>query len=252
MIQLSQRLRPTRAFTLIELCISVALMALVLTAAYACLNAGFSSQRLIEPRADLLQNARVALRWLTDDLKGACALPKGAAFLGSRRFLGTTPADTLDFATHHYTPTAPGEGDYCEQSYFLEPDKGHSGYVLWRRRNPRISIDPLSGGNREEIARGITGLQFEYYDGFDWFESWGDPNAGSLKSEIATPKPNSVGLPDAVRITLSMGSESQPELTFQTIVQIAIPVRSNTRSAPASDPASTGGPAQSPGGNPSP
>lgn len=230
--------RQHSGFTLIELVISVALMAIVLSAAYACLNAGFSTQKLIEPRTDVLQNARVALRLLSADLRGACALPKGAAFLGVRRFIGATPADNLDFATHHYTPKRPGEGDFCEQSIFLEKDPNRSGFVLWRRRNPTLALDPLSGGQREEIASGVTGLQLEYYDGFDWYESWGDPQAGSLKSEVATPKPNANGLPDAVRITLSFGSDNAPEQTIQTIVYLPIPVRANTSAAPASPPTS--------------
>src|SRR6266481_551267 len=40
-------------FTLIELVISAALMSLILTAAYFCLSAALSGQRLLEPRAEV-------------------------------------------------------------------------------------------------------------------------------------------------------------------------------------------------------
>src|SRR6185369_2943245 len=48
--------RPS-GFTLIEVVISASLMALVLVAAYVCLSAGFASKKLVEPRADIIQNA---------------------------------------------------------------------------------------------------------------------------------------------------------------------------------------------------
>ena len=57
--------RPVRrraAFTLIELVISTALMALILTAAYACLSAGLAGRKLVEPRTEILQSARVVLQ----------------------------------------------------------------------------------------------------------------------------------------------------------------------------------------------
>lgn len=224
------------AFTLIELLISAALMALVLGGAYACLSAGFASQRIIEPRADLLQSARVALNLLSADLRCACPLPKGSEFLGVHRLLGEIPADNLDFATHNYTPRNPGEGDFCEESLFLEPDPRTGRYTLWRRRNPRLAFDPLSGGSREEIASGLLGFRLEYYDGLDWYDSWGDPKAGSTKSQMATSKPNSSGLPEAVRLTLifdtdtrakrqtsdSPSSDGRP-LMFQTVARINVP-----------------------------
>ena len=122
--------------------------------------------------------------------------------------MGTVSADNLDFATHNYTPQHPGEGDFCEESIFLERDPATGRYTLWRRRNPMIAFDPLSGGQREELATGIAGVRFEYYDGLEWYDSWGDPQAGSTKSQLRTPKPNWVGLPEAVRITLLF--ESNP------------------------------------------
>ena len=242
-------IRRRAGFTLIELTISTALMALILTAAYACLTAGVAGQRLVEPRTDVFQSARVALGLLAADLRCAVPLPQGAPFLGVRRLLGEVSADNLDFATHNYTPQHPGEGDWCEESLFVEKDPKTGRYTLWRRRNPTLAFDPLSGGVREEIANGIAGLRLEYYDGFDWYDSWGDPKAGSAKSEAVTlPKPNRVGLPEAVRITLSFdsnrrfnakppapaGAESaptEPPLVFQTVARLNLPATADSDAA---------------------
>jgi hypothetical protein len=59
------------AFTLIEVVISAALMALIVVSAYLCLNAAVSSQKMIEPRATVFQNARVAMALMAADLRCA-------------------------------------------------------------------------------------------------------------------------------------------------------------------------------------
>jgi hypothetical protein len=96
----------------------------------------------------------------------------------------------------------------------------------------------LEGGVQEEITRGVKGLRFEYYDGFDWFDDLGDPE-GKAKG-MMTPPPNSYGLPEAVRITIVFDPETRstnqkgphtgplPEgegevktpMTFQTIARL--------------------------------
>ena len=237
------------AFTLIELVISAALMALILVSAYLCLSSGLSSRKLIESRAEAAQSARVAMARLTADLRCACPLSKDIAFLGMQRMLGEVEADNLDFATHNYTPRRDREGDFCAVSYFLgkEPESGK--LSLWRRRNPTIPLEPLSGGSREEIARGLRGLKFEYYDGYEWFNEWGDPQGRQGKAQNSLKKaPNLEGLPEAVRITLwfGLGAASPPKtpteeapgeatLAFQTVCRLnlaGISLR-KTASAPA-------------------
>src|ERR1051326_3839912 len=68
--------RFTSAFTLIELVISVTLMALILGASYACMSAAIAGKKIIEPRADVIQNARVAMSMISADLRSACPLSK--------------------------------------------------------------------------------------------------------------------------------------------------------------------------------
>src|SRR5437762_3854835 len=190
------------AFTLIELIISAVLMTMILVSAYSCLNAAFSSQKMIEPRVEIIQNARVAMAIMSADLRGACPLSTNNQFLGMHRMLGDRDADNLDFATHNYTPHRPHEGDFCEVSLYVDQDPLSGNFTLWRRRNPTLAFDPLSGGSREEIARGLLGLKFEYYDGFDWYDDWGDVEGKGKQLTSARDQPHQFGLPDAVRITL--------------------------------------------------
>lgn len=246
-----------RGFTLIELVVSSALMSIILVASYLCLNAGVSSEQLINTRSDAAQSARVALKLMSSDLRNAVPLWKEFEFVGMRRKLGEADADNIDFGTRNYIPANPGELDFCEVSYFLEKDPDSEAYILFRRRDPTPDPEPLSGGRKEEIAKGVHGLRVEYYDGWDWWDEWGDPEG---KQRFATyPDPNVSGLPEAVKITLSVdpeykqrkGSEEESAaiapITFQVIARLNLATyffqRSNSnRSSSNEESANSSGP----------
>ena len=242
-------------FTLIELTISAAVASIILIASYACLSAGVSAQKLIEPRTEVLQTARVALNLMSQDLRSACTLSPDFDFVGEQRTLGEMEADNLDFATHFYMPTRPGEGDYCQVSYFVDKSRDSGGFSLWRRRNPHIAPDPLSGGRREEIAPGLRGLRLEYYDGLDWYDNWGDATVDKKVKYTSEEEANETGFPEAVRITLLLDSNSASHsdkkelpMVFQTVVRLEMADAQS--SAGGSSPQSGGNdqPGQNPGG----
>lgn len=236
-------------FTLIEVLISAALMTIILVCAYLCLSACLASKKMIEPRADALQNARVAMTLMTADLRNACPLSSKNSFLGMQRTLGQVEADNLDFATHNYTPRQPRESDFCEVSYYVDKDEQTGQFCLYRRRNPTLAPDPLSGGSREEIAEGILGVRFEYFDGTDWYDTWGNTeNSENSQNSTAAQQETDQGMPEAVRITLLLNSDSESKpvtdeqtpsgqaLAFQTVVRIALADRwQSGRSANGND-----------------
>lgn len=222
-------------FTLIELVISTSLTAIILIGAYACLRGGFASETLIANRAQAAQGARVALSLIAADLRSATRLSKDYEFLGMSRMLGDVEADNVDFATRHYTPRAAREGDFCEVSYYLDKRKETGSYSIWRRRDPTPDPEPLSGGSREEIAGDVLGLRFEFYDGFEWFDDWGDADGRRQQSGSLLDPGNLSGMPDAVRITIWAATDSapvaddpdgvgnrEPPLVFQTITRLNV------------------------------
>jgi hypothetical protein len=259
------------AFTLIEVVISAALMSLIVVSAYLCLNAAVSSQKMIEPRATVFQNARVAMALMAADLRCACPLSKDSAFLGMHRMIGKMEADNLDFATHNYTPRRPREGDYCQVSLYLDKDPESGQFALYRRRNPALALDPLSGGNREEIAQGLLGLRFDYYDGYDWYESWGEVDRRSQAQNSRRERYNLAGMPQAVRITLWFDSNPKtkpaaspgiaeanlstgepgtaPPFVFQTVARLNLATASENAAESSSDTGGQNPPQGAPGGN---
>ncbi len=252
--------RNSCGFTLIELVISAALMAMILVSAYLCLTAGVASRKLIESRAEVVQNARVAMALISADLRCACTLSKEFEFVGMHRMIGEVEADNLDFATHNYSPRRAREGDWCEVSYFLDKDPESGKISLWRRRDPTPDDEPLSGGSREEIARGLRGLRFEYYDGYDWYDEWGDPKGRRKGQSSSLEPPNLSGLPEAVRITLWLEPSSQsaletsvdkvsaePPLVFQTVARLNLAAISQRSSSGGSSTNSVGNAISQPG-----
>ncbi len=234
------------AFTLIELTVSSALMAIILTTAYACLNATLSSRRTLETQADLLQSGRIALNLIVTDLRHACPLSPDFAFLGMNRNIQDVEADNLDFATHTPTPqTATPRSDWCEVSYFLSREPDATTWTLYRRRDFTPDNNPLAGGSREEIAQGLQAIRFEYYDGWDWYDEWGDPEGRRPDSSNSLLAPaNLEGMPDAVRITLwfdtsettqkSSSKSPPPPISLQTVAYLNL-ARAPQPEAPASD-----------------
>ena len=216
-------------FTLIELVISSALMTIILAAGYLCLSAGVASEKLVNSRSEAAQSARVALNLMTADLRNAVPLWREFEFAGLRRQISGVDADNIDFGTRNYSPEIPGEIDFCEVSYYLEKDRDSNAFILYRRRDASPDPEPLAGGTREEIARGVQGLRLEYFDGWDWYDEWGDPEGKQQFS--AFPEPNVSGLPEAVRITLSFdpeynsaaareGTTNGPPMAFQAVARL--------------------------------
>jgi type II secretion system protein J len=243
-------------FTLVELVISAALMAMILAAAYLCMSAGVSGGKLVESRTETAQTARAVMAMITADLRAACVLSTNIDFLGMSRMIGSARADNLDFGTRNFIPKRQRPYDFCEVSYFAEEDRDTGRLKLMRRRDPTPDDNPLADGVIEEIATGLTGMKCEYYDGFDWYEEWGDATGKaqfSLKEQ-----PNMFGLPEAVRITLSFSTtpdkpvsaekpdSEEPPMVFQSVARLNLAPVSLLNSSSSSS--SSGGSQESQGG----
>jgi len=223
--------RNMRGFTLIEMIISAGLMGMILVSGYMCLSAGVASKKLIEARSEATQSARVALALISSDLRMAVPMYGDFEFVGMRRTVEGADADNIDFATRNYTPRGSREADYCEVSYYLEKDPEADSFILIRRRDATPDPEPMAGGSREEIARGVKGFRIQYYDGIEWWTEWGDPEKKTRG--MTYPPLNSYGLPEAVTITLEFDpegpkrkvegeEETKSLLTFETTARLTL------------------------------
>ncbi|MDC0325315.1 prepilin-type N-terminal cleavage/methylation domain-containing protein [bacterium] len=212
-----------RGFTLIELLVSVSLMTGILMASYVCLQAALTGRSMVENRSDTLQTARVVMEMIAADLRSADRLSEQHEILGLDRTLEGIEADNIDFVTRHHTPKLPMEADYCEVSYFVLKNPETERFVLLRRRDALPDDKPLEGGQREPLIDDLLGLKFEYYDGWDWYDDWGDAETPEETTETEESSliasAGRTGFPEAVRVTLMIPEKSGPRQIPESVAE---------------------------------
>ena len=232
-------LHRNHGFTLAEMLVATIVISGVIASSYYALDAGLAARDVVSERSDALQKARIALEILRADLRAACAWDDEFEFVGLDREVSGADADNLDFASHRWTPWKPGQSDIVEVSFYIEKSRVDGRRALWRRIDPTPDGQPLEGGFREELMSGVEALRFEYSDGFEWYDEWGKQVQRTRElTERSLFQTNDSGLPDAVRVTVSMAPDAKPSrirssappVTLQTTVFLPLAERVRTAS----------------------
>lgn len=200
-----------KGFTLIEIIIASAIITIIAGGAYASMRAAVATQKMVQERNDSMQTARTILNMIRDDLRATIPMLGESEFLGLNRTLGEMDGDNLDFATRNYSYSLPGESDFSEVSYFVTPGPGANELSLMRRRDPTPDNKPLEGGRIEILASGIKSINYQYYDGIEWFDDWGSIDTIKVEEDSLLVPGNLYGIPSAIRITIVVGKPSDPE-----------------------------------------
>ncbi len=211
----SNYLTPSAGFTLIELIIAVLIATLVVSAVYGSFQAGLNSWKNAQFKIELYQNARVAMEQMSKEIRGGFLSEKSSyyKFIGKDAAYRDGDADVLDFIS-----TSSGLNGLCEIGYFIDDDSDTSVSNLKRRRDSTPDDEFLEGGTVGLLAMFVVGLDFKYFDGEEWQDSWVVDEKGEDESSEAEDK----CLPKAVEITLSIQNPEvqQKPLIFSTVVSI--------------------------------
>ncbi|HSG05352.1 MAG TPA: prepilin-type N-terminal cleavage/methylation domain-containing protein, partial [Nitrospiria bacterium] len=174
-------LRGERGLTLIELLIAVAISAIILTVVYQTFNGIMDSAVHIEETAEMDRMARLTLGMISDEIRSAFWKPLGPTgqwaeliFEGIDGPGGEHPSDSLVFSA--FSPWISEQGTVLPNlsiiAYNLEPAAREEEFVLYHLED----TNPLSGSadvrQRYELAEHVSGLNFRYYDGEDWYNEW--------------------------------------------------------------------------------
>lgn len=188
-------------FTLVETILALVVTTLILGALYGSYSAGLRIWHAGMNRADLYQNARVALDVMSRDLEAAFLSPhnSGTRFLGRDVTDEETglPRDELSFIAINNDPYLgmSGQSDLTEISYFIDIDPETPERWLQRRQDPTLDRNPLAGGHSSLLGIRVIALDFRYLAGAEkWHEQWNSQSR----------------IPRAVRITLTV--EADPEV----------------------------------------
>jgi len=184
----TQRLRLLSGFTLLEILITMAILAILATMVYASFSASIRMIERVDSEADIYREARFILARLSEELSMAYR-PKGKAipeaiFVGENGVMDGRPQDSLRFTSLSHARSIADEAasDLNLIEYRFEIDPEDRGWVLLHRE--RNNLDGLSQGGSGEfvIGEGIYSLNLRYFDGKTWVDGW------DAESEKALPR----------------------------------------------------------------
>jgi general secretion pathway protein J len=214
----SQR-KTQHGFTLVEIMLALALMALLTSILWGTLAQTAKVKRRIEQAQDRTHTVRVALMRMSREIEMAYVAFEATGTQERRTmFSGTShnDFDELRFSWfgHLRFRADQAEGDTALVTYFSQPDPDDSMLTnLMRRETRRLEAkDPkLIPGETYILCPAISRLKFAYYDykQKDWREEW-----DTTKADGQTY------LPTQVRISLTVLDERGAPITFTSIARL--------------------------------
>jgi general secretion pathway protein J len=202
--------RTRRGLTLVEVIVSLAVLAIIGSLAFTTLASTIGVQEAIDHAGGSRRTARTAMGTITRELNLAY-MTKNVAAVNTYQtvFVGKDQdeEDQVWFATlgHKRRFRDSRECDQGEVTLFTETDPDHSKHmVLYHRAGPRIDHEPDQDGPIMPLARGVTRFDLKYLDPRtgEWKEEWDStgaetprllPRAVQIVLGLATPDPDNEG-----------------------------------------------------------
>jgi general secretion pathway protein J len=225
-----QRLPPAPlahfGFTLIEVVVTIGILAVVMTIVYGAFSRSLDVTRETAEVTDRVRQVQVITERLVDELSAAYWFSANKAIVPAStnkeargRFVGTTSTASNEdrrmdqlawttFAHRRYVGDRP-ESDVSEVTYRVEPSPEAGGGRLMR--DERVNLLAAAGwaAQTDELATGVAEFRLRYLTRGEWVDEWD----ASQKN----------GLPDAVEVTVALaGSGAAPAERVQTIVPLPL------------------------------
>ena len=195
-------------FTLLEVVISVGILAVILTIVYNAFNSSMKALTAMETRGDAYAQARIVLNRMSEEI-ASIYLSETNPNTGTGLFGEDEDEDDLPFDSLHFTSLShvrwtkdSKESELCEIGYYLEKDEETRESFLFRREDWNVDGTLEEGGRPLELAEGVDGLNFRYYDGDDWVDEWDSRINGKL--------------PKAIEVVLVMRDPRRKRITFSS------------------------------------
>ena len=212
-----------RGFTLIEVVIAIAVMAIISALAWETIAGSIRARDYLAFEDDLDRSGRVALARVERELTLAFLTPNvGAVNTYRTVFVGKDDNDTdqVWFATraHRRSTANARESDQTEITLWCEPDPDNNNRsVLMHREAQRIDQEPDKDGVIQPLARDVSRFDLRYLDprSGEWQDNWDTAGADT---------PNR--LPRAVQVVLTIAKTDPDdddeviERTFVTTVMV--------------------------------
>jgi general secretion pathway protein J len=190
-----------RGFTLVEILIALAILAMIVASTFTIFKSSSSSWQKGETRSERYHSARVAMGRMSKEISHAVI----NEFDGSR-FIGTSQ----DASFIAFVSTSSGVFELVEIEYWIDTEQK----LLMRNEQIDPDYDFSTQDYSDILAGNISELEFSYYDGLIWSDSW-DSDA------ISEADDDKELLPIAVKIKIKIedkaGKESE---VFEVVTKL--------------------------------
>jgi prepilin-type N-terminal cleavage/methylation domain-containing protein len=206
-------------FTLIEIMLALALMALLTSILWGTFAQTAKVKQRIEQSQDRTHTVRVALMRMSREIEMAFMTAETSGTQERRTMFSGTSHNNFDelrfsWFGHQRMRADAAEGDTALITYFSQPDPDDPNRTnLMRRETRRLEAkDPkLMPGETYILCPAVSRLKFAYYDykQKDWREEWDTTTADGLQY-----------MPTQVRIALTVLDERGMAMTFTSIARL--------------------------------
>lgn len=210
-----------QGFTLLEVLISVAILAMISVLSWQSMLSMMGSQDIADDRDEMVHALRVTFDKLFTDLSQAFLVGqahKGVKQASQPAFIGKKEGlEFASFAGRRYFAAGVG-GDQCEIGYTLETSEEAPGtFTILRRQAELIDDKPEEGGKAYPLLSGVKQVQFEFYDPKtkEWAPEWDSTQISKHDR-----------LPRAVRVSLTMEDREKGQAVGEStwLLEVAIPL----------------------------
>jgi type II secretion system protein J len=212
---IQHRAHTLRGFTMIEMIVALAMVAIVAASLTSSLWASYHTAKQAEAAVAPTDQASIALEYLCDDLQNSLTpnTTNAQPLVGNFEAIQSQDtrgheADNVQFFTTAESPQhedANGEIKFVQ--YLVEQPTGSSDFALVRQVTRNLlppSVQPQP--DEEILCRNVNSLTLQYYDGSNWNTTWDStaennelPAAVQVVLELEETAPN--GKTELVRYT---------------------------------------------------
>lgn len=197
-----------RGFTLLEVVVSLALLALVLTLVQGTYSGAVRSRDRASRETAEMHQAGLVLDRLANELAGALTSQGRATLTPFLVEPDVEESAVLTFTTRLQPIPGLRPGGPAELQYALEADEDGVPRLV-RREEPDPDEDPEDGGVAYPVLEEVLRFRVLCYDGEEWVESW--------DSRAREDEPF---LPLAVSVELAWGPDEDHERVLRTATPV--------------------------------
>ena len=192
--------RARRGFTLLELVVSIAMVAILSVGLYTTLSIAFDARDRVREQTAAPTRAAIALTTIRHELEQAMPMTQvDTGIVGP--MIGTASSVEFYRTGRDTTDAESAAADTLSEgvrwtALSLEFDDASGTAALVRRIDRNLLSERPVEPEPQVLLTGLTGLVFRYYDGSGWADSWDSTQ-------------NNNGLPLAIEVTVEVPQETR-------------------------------------------